>query len=171
MLALVAGAPSLTETEINIAKSAITNDETSKLIGQISHLAYWMVFGHINPLPLDKYHSKQLFISIAQIISSYESKYSQQKKVFVTFLMPMMILAIRIEVELIFKNTYKVFFSKEQHEKVSFIINCKLISFAILMQIAIKLLNDVITSLVDPNLYFSRFSFFESGKEAINIKI
>jgi len=33
--------------------------------------------------------------------------------------MPMIVLAIRIEVELIFKNTYKVFFSKEQHEKVS----------------------------------------------------
>ena len=28
-------------------------------------------------------------------------------------------LAIRIEVELIFKNSYKFFFSKEQHEKVS----------------------------------------------------
>jgi len=33
-----------------------------------------------------------------------------------------------------------------------------------------KLINDVITQLVDPNIYFSRFSFFESGREAINIK-
>ena len=28
----------------------------------------------------------------------------------------------------------------------------------------------MITQLIDPNLYFSRFSFFESGREAINIK-
>jgi hypothetical protein len=35
--------------------------------------------------------------------------------------MPMVVLAIRIEIELIFKNTYKTFFSKEQHEKVSFL--------------------------------------------------
>ena len=42
--------------------------------------------------------------------------------------MPMIVLAIRIEVELIFKNSYKVFFSKEQHERVS-----------------MKLINDVIT--------------------------
>jgi hypothetical protein len=33
-----------------------------------------------------------------------------------------------------------------------------------------KLINDVITHLLDPNLYYSRFSFLESGKEAINIK-
>jgi len=33
-----------------------------------------------------------------------------------------------------------------------------------------KLINDLITQLIDPNLYYSRFSFFESGREAINIK-
>lgn len=33
-----------------------------------------------------------------------------------------------------------------------------------------KLINDVITLLIDPNLYYSRLSFFESGREAINIK-
>lgn len=33
-----------------------------------------------------------------------------------------------------------------------------------------KLINDVITYLLDPNLYYSRFSFLESGKEAINLK-
>lgn len=31
-------------------------------------------------------------------------------------------------------------------------------------------MNDVITHLIDPNLYFSRFSFLESGMEAISIK-
>lgn len=35
---------------------------------------------------------------------------------------------------------------------------------------AMKLINDVITHMIDPNLYFSRFSFFESGMEAIGIK-
>lgn len=33
-----------------------------------------------------------------------------------------------------------------------------------------KLINDVITHLLDPNIYYSRFSFLESGIEAINIK-
>jgi len=65
----------------------------------------------------------------------------------------MIVLAIRREVEIIYKNSYKVFYSKSQHQKE-----------------AMKLINDVITQLIDPNIYYSRFSFFESGREAINIK-
>jgi len=38
--------------------------------------------------------------------------------VFSTFIMPMIILAVRIEIELIFKNGYPEFFSKANHEKV-----------------------------------------------------
>ena len=57
--------PNLSDRDINLAKTEITKDTTAKLIGLICHLAYWSVFGHINPLPLDKYHMKQLFISIA----------------------------------------------------------------------------------------------------------
>ena len=67
--------------------------------------------------------------------------------------MPMLVLAIRIEVELIFKNSYPQFFSIELHEKVS-----------------MKLINDLITQLIDPNIFYSRFSFFESGRDAISIK-
>jgi len=32
----------------------------------ISHFVYWCVFGHISEMPLDEYHTKQLFISVAQ---------------------------------------------------------------------------------------------------------
>ena len=33
-----------------------------------------------------------------------------------------------------------------------------------------KLINDLITQLIDPNIFYSRFSFFESGRDAIEIK-
>jgi len=33
-----------------------------------------------------------------------------------------------------------------------------------------KLINMIITAVLDPNLFFSRFSFFESDKQAIDIK-
>jgi len=65
----------------------------------------------------------------------------------------MLLLAIRLEIEVIFKNQYPKFFSEELHEKI-----------------AMKLINDLITQLFDPNLFFSRFSFLESNREAINIK-
>ena len=67
--------------------------------------------------------------------------------------MPMLMLAMRMQVYSIFKNTYPEFFAVEIHDKI-----------------ATKLFNDLITSLADPNLLYSRFSFFESGRDAINIK-
>jgi len=33
-----------------------------------------------------------------------------------------------------------------------------------------KLVNDVITNIIDPNLFYSRLSFYESNREAIHIK-
>jgi hypothetical protein len=77
----------------------------------------------------------------------------KMQRLFATFLMPMLVLAIRIMVENIFKNSYPSFFKNPLYEKI-----------------AIKLINDQITALIDPNLFYSRFSFFESGREAINIK-
>ena len=65
----------------------------------------------------------------------------------------MLLLALRIEIEIIFKNQYPLFFKEDKHEKI-----------------AMKLINDLITSLFDPSLYFSRFSFLESGREAVNLK-
>ena len=35
---------------------------------------------------------------------------------------------------------------------------------------AMRLVNGVITELLDPKIYYSRFSFLESGKEAIDRK-
>jgi hypothetical protein len=35
---------------------------------------------------------------------------------------------------------------------------------------AMRLISGVITEILDPKLYYSRFSFLESGKEAIDIK-
>ena len=64
-LALLQACPNITEAEVKDAINEITDDSTAKLVGLIGHLVYWSVFGHLSPLPLDKYHMKQLFISIS----------------------------------------------------------------------------------------------------------
>ena len=61
-------APHLTEKAIiDVLRTEIASVRTARLIGLIAHLAYWSVFGQFNKLPLDMYHRKQLFISIAKI--------------------------------------------------------------------------------------------------------
>jgi len=64
-LALEQNAPYLQIEDIMKALKEIQSEHIARLIGLTSHLVYWSVFGHINQLPLDHYHKKLLFISIA----------------------------------------------------------------------------------------------------------
>mmetsp|Transcript_19525 Transcript_19525/g.24139 ORF Transcript_19525/g.24139 Transcript_19525/m.24139 type:complete len:247 (+) Transcript_19525:960-1700(+) len=131
----------------------IKSDRIARLTGLVSHFVYWCVFGHINQMPLDDYHLKQLFISICQGMSQLQVHYSQKKERFSTFIMPMILLAIRVEMEVILKVNYPQFMEVKANEEK-----------------AMRLVNGVITELLDPKIYYSRFSFLESGKEAIDKK-
>ena len=59
---LIAGTPTLTTADITASFKEIRSDETAQIIGLTCHLAHWRVFGHLNQLPLDEFHLKQLFI-------------------------------------------------------------------------------------------------------------
>ena len=65
--ALERAKPNLTAENLREARRVLKSPDISQLVGLISHLAYWNVFGHFNKLPLDAYHRKQLFISLASI--------------------------------------------------------------------------------------------------------
>lgn len=67
--------------------------------------------------------------------------------------MPMILLSIRVEMEVILKVNYPHFMEVKVNEEK-----------------AMRLVNGVITELLDPKIYYSRFSFLESGKEAIDKK-
>lgn len=141
----------LKTNDVNNALKRINSADVSRLIGLVSHFAYWCVFSHINQVPLDEYHKKQLFISITQIQSRLEAS-NIVKKGFTIFKMPMILLAVRALVDYIFRNTYPKFYEEPRHD-----------------QILSKLINDVITVLLDPNMFYSRFSFFESEKDAMRL--
>ena len=138
---------------IHMTFEEIKSDRIARLTGLVSHFVYWCVFGHINQMPLDDYHLKQLFISICQGMSQLQVHYSTKRERFATFIMPMILLAIRVEMEVILKVNYPLFMEVKANEEK-----------------AMRLVNGVITELLDPKIYYSRFSFLESGKEAIDRK-
>jgi hypothetical protein len=75
-------------------------------------------------------------------------------------MMPMFVLAIRVEVEIVFKMNYKSFLINKDESK----------STKANIDQVLRLLNGVVTEIFDPNIFFSRLSFLESGKDAIDIK-
>jgi len=68
--------------------------------------------------------------------------------------MPMILLAIRVEMEVMLKSSYPIFLGIKDNEVET-----------------MRLVNGVITQLLDPNVFYSRFSFLESGKDALDIKM
>lgn len=89
-------------------------------------------------------------------------------------MMPMLLLTVRLEIDVIFQTTYPKFYQnlgpsgakvqsggteKKGKEKDPYYVRR-----------AKRLINGVLSDLLDPNLVFSRMSFLESGKEAIDIK-
>ena len=54
----------LTAGHIRSTFEEIRSENFAKLVGLCSHFCYWCIFGSYNPVPLDEYHLKQLFISM-----------------------------------------------------------------------------------------------------------
>jgi hypothetical protein len=99
-----------------------------------------------------------------QCISMIEQKYmvnSKMKTLFVNFMMPMIILTIRVEMEVIFKMNYRLFLG---NSGLNHSVDPKD------QELCMRLINGVITEIFDPNIFYSRLSFLESGKDALDIK-
>ena len=95
-MALIDGAPKLTYRNIEDALKEVSNENTAEIIGLLSHLTYWIVFGHLNREPLDDYHLKQVFIRLTEIQQKFQSRaVGKGGQLFVAFILPMILLAIR----------------------------------------------------------------------------
>lgn len=125
--ALSGVAPNLRIETIIKVKREFQEPVIATLVGLIAHMAYWNVFGHFNAVQLDLYHMQQMFVSISNIKMNLDVRF-HNSKMYHTFMMPMLMLCIRMIVELVFKNTYPKFYSVKVHE-----------------QLASKLVNDLIT--------------------------
>ena len=93
-----------------------------------------------------------------------EQKYlnnSKLKSLYINFVMPIIVLTIRVEMEVIFKMNFRAFLGKQDSQGPQSTDH---------QTLCMRLVNGVITEIFDPNIFYSRLSFLESGKEAIDIK-
>jgi len=117
-----------------------------RLIGLTAHFSYWTVFGHLHSITLGEDKQQQMFLSILTLFNKEETLARDKK---LTYL-GVIVLVMRMVVERIFEKTYPQFFSLKPQAETGF-----------------EKLQLVISKLFDPENYYSRFSFIESGKDAI----
>jgi hypothetical protein len=83
--------------------------------------------------------------------------------------MPLILMTVRFEVEMIFRVNYIKFFKNIGNSGRPKLDNLEE-EESVVTKKALRLMQGFITEILDPNLYYSRISFLESGKEAIDIK-
>ncbi|CAG9326247.1 unnamed protein product [Blepharisma stoltei] len=134
-----------------LLKSALANVESennARLIGLVSHFCYWTVFSHLHSIGINDEQRQQMFITILHLFHDLELKSKSRKQLYLA----VFILIMRMIVENIFVNSYKQFFAVPAQKKIA----CEKIQF-------------VITKLFDPECFYSRISFLESGIDALSV--
>ena len=89
--------------------------------------------------------------------------------------MPLLMMTIRIEVEIIFNMSYDKFFnnigpSGNKQLTTNISDTGEVLDQPEHIMNAQRLMNGVITEILDPNILYSRISFLESSKDAIDLK-
>ena len=56
----------MNENQIKFAFTQIKTDEFAHLVGVLSHLVYWAVFGGFNSLPIDPQHMEMLLKKVLE---------------------------------------------------------------------------------------------------------
>lgn len=82
-------------------------------------------------------------------------------------------MTVRLEVHVVFNLGYDTFFNNVGPSGNKQIVSDghpDNPSMPLHVTKALRLMNGVITEVLDPNMYYSRLSFLESGKDAIDIK-
>ena len=81
--------------------------------------------------------------------------------------MPMLVLAMRVESELIFRTNYRHLLGKKGLENPS---EGAMREIDENQSRVLRLINGIISATFDQNLFYSRLSFLESGKDGLDIK-
>jgi len=132
---------SINNQDILYVYKRIQSTPVYRIIGLLVNLLYWMIFGYINRIQIDKYTKQQLLFKILEELQNIELSFKNRKK-FHKIFMPILILVVRIECEAIFNKKFKIFF-EDKHNGVK----------------ALAKLNELITTIFDPNCYFNTFTF------------
>ena len=64
--------------DIQRLKETIASEEVRRIAGLLCHFIYWIVFGLVNPLPVDKLSRKQMIVLILQLYNEVLQKFNKK---------------------------------------------------------------------------------------------
>ena len=139
---------SVTREDIIYVYKKLQTQMVYRIIGLTLNLVYWIVFGFVNRLQIDKSTKQYLYFKLLQEIQCLDIDFCP-KKLFNKIFMPLLILIVRIECENIIVKKFKTLFENKDNRPK-----------------ALEKVNELITVIFDPHCYYNTFTII-GGNTAI----
>lgn len=139
---------SVTREDIIYVYKKLQTQMVYRIIGLTLNLVYWIVFGFVNRLQIDKSTKQYLYFKLLQEIQCLDIDF-YPKKLFNKIFMPLLILIVRIECENIIVKKFKTLFENKDNRPK-----------------ALEKVNELITVIFDPHCYYNTFTII-GGNTAI----
>lgn len=157
----------LSKKDVLMVYKKIQTNRVYRIIGLLINLIYWIMFGFINRIQIDKYTKNYMLNKILGELTILSDSF-KNKIIYHKLFMPVFILVTRIECEAVFTNKFKKLFSSSFVNKDN--INVNKHEFTnINLKLALDRVNELITTIFDPNSYFTTFSYL-SGEQSKSVK-
>ena len=136
----------ISKKDILYAYKKMQSPHVYRIIGLLVNLIYWIVFGFVNKVQINKNTKQQILLKILEEMLNFEGTFKNKLK-YQKIFMPVFILILRIESEAIFVKKFKILFSDRKSEIF-----------------AVEKINDLITNIFDPNMFFCNFNFVDNDQ-------
>jgi hypothetical protein len=131
---------SISKADIQHVYKKLKTESVYFLISLLVRLIYWIIFAYINRIQIEKFEKQKILFEILSELFIIEKEFGD-KKMFDKFFMPILIIIVRIEIEAIFHKKFKNMFSDKTNKER-----------------ALEKINELITTIFDPNAYFTTFT-------------
>ncbi len=89
--------------------STLRSESMAKMIGVFLHLAYWCIFGGVNPIQIEGNMKKKMYIMMFETLEYFQIKVDN-KKLWAVLVFPMVLLTLKMAANYFFAKQYlKIF--------------------------------------------------------------
>lgn len=88
------------------------SEENAKMIGVFLHLAYWSIFGGVNPIQVDRGMKRKMYTMMIETLEYFEIK-MENKRLWAVLALPLLLLTLKMAAHYFFSVQYPKLFHSE----------------------------------------------------------
>lgn len=138
-----------TKQQVDMMFGVLRSESMVKFIGVFLHLAYWCIFGGVNPIQIESAMKKKMYIMMFETVEYFKIKVDN-KKLWAILVFPMVLLTLKMAAHYFFSLQYTKIFQSEETKKLG------------IDELALDKIMYLVEKMFDQSNINGRFIFLES---------